>query len=273
MNSITDCPGLLCSVLLVQPLVWVIIALGIVTAFVAVTERHDIGRDSAGAIRVRNSNPVIHRQGVEESRRATANGTTAVKVVKGKLPIFFEKVARKSALSGQIVMEHGVEFRPVVFGPLAAGSLLSFWIHLLPLPSLLGMTWIVALVYTLPFPLSLYVATSPAPTAIPPLFAVILCPLAGILSPLFRVSSSINTIGMARFTSPAKAWGIVTVVNVKILRSCREFVAANCTALKGCGRIVLHKKMSFLVSIPGLFAQCRDNLFTPLILPQNGGAS
>lgn len=272
MNPIQNCPGLLCAVLMAQPFVWVFIVLAIVAAFVAVTERYDIGRDSAGAIWIVQWYPMIHSHGVKESRRATTNGATAVEVVKGKLPVVFVEIISKSAPSCPIAMAYSAKFSSVLFGVFAAGLPPSFRVPSPPLSVSTGVIRVVSFSNALPLSLFFDVTIAPFIANLSTPLSVIDIPLTAVFGLFFKVPGSLDRFAMACSTSPTKAWRIVTVVTIKILSRCREFIAANYTALKGYVILFLHVERPFDLPYPRLLVQRWDNLLTPLIIPQNGGA-
>lgn len=61
------------------------------------------------------------------------------------------------------------------------------------------------------------------------------------------------------------------LVFVKVFGSSRKLLIALSTTLKGCGIMGLHKKFTFLLPSPRLFAQRWDISFPPVIIPQTGG--
>lgn len=88
MNALKNVAGLFLAKLIDQPFFGRAVVLAVVAAAHTIAKGNDIVWDCARAIRVRKSNPVIHRGSMKYSQqRTSANGATTVEVIKRKLPI------------------------------------------------------------------------------------------------------------------------------------------------------------------------------------------
>lgn len=268
MNPIQYCPGFLFTIFLGQPFMWGFVVLGIVAAVNAVTKRYDISGDSAGAIWIIKRYPMIHSQRMPKPSGTAAHSTATVEIVERELPIVLGKVIGKTSFSCHVPIQDGLEFIPVVFGVLASILFLFFWVFLFPIPSSLGMVRVVPFYGAFSLPLFFNVAVTPFPAASPALFFVIGSPLAFIFASFVWITCQLYLLAMAQLTVWAKANRRIAVLSIEIFSGCWEFVAALGTALKGCVIIALHVEPPFDVPCPGLLKQRRDNVFTPLIIPQ-----
>lgn len=271
MNPITDCPGFLCTIILFQPLLWFCMAFAVITSSYAVTKRDDIMRNGSGAIRIRDWYPMVKGEFVKKSGRTATYSTTAVKVVKSKLPIGFSEIVWQAPLSGFVPMPSRAQFPPVLFGVLFSSfsSILeiAFKVFRFPRPNFCNSVRVIAFYALFSFSLLINISGSPIPARLTALLAVFLRPFFVILTKLFRVACALGLFNRAAFTSGAQAL-LFAASLIKVFKSCREFVAADCAAFKGYVILVLHVEPPFDVPCPRLLAQRWDVLFTPLIIPQ-----
>lgn len=292
MNSITDCPGFLCSINIMQPFLWLAACFALIASVLSTAKWNHVVGHGTRAIRIGNGYPVVSVSLVKNAiQRASTNSTTTLEVVKGKFPMFYRETVRQIRFSSPVFLGSYCTVLPVVNRPIFGNPVNAFLDLLITLTAVTVMFLLVLLVvFAHVIDIALIPRAHPHLTFFrvidPGFFNAVFVFLAVILAPLgykFLVFSVVSFVVFAKIILvgfPLLATSFVTAAfairtkciglfpDVKILGSFREFVAANCAALKGYVILALHVEPPFGVPSPRLLTQRWDSLFFPLIIPQ-----
>lgn len=158
-----DLPGFAHSILLDKPSMSIMFVLVVIAAAFTVSsimaQRNNISWHSPRALRTGQRYPVIHCEGMPQSRRSTANGATIIEIKQASPPIIITESDRKVPLASIASLSIELGFFVIVLPPVAATS--PFLVRILLMPNAVLDSYLI------------YILPAVAPILFPQFFSVL----------------------------------------------------------------------------------------------------